>query len=239
VIIAIHQPNYLPWLGYFHKIARADVFVLLDDVQFSKNSYSNRVRVLQDGTPRWLTLPVTAHLGDRIDQVRPADPQWPTRHRDRLFQYYRRAPAFAEMWPRLEAMYADLSTGDLAAINRTLVETVAGWLGLACRFVASSAFDTAGAAGDDRLIRLVRAIDPTATYLSGRGGANYQDETKFSAAGIGFACTDFIHPVYPQQCAPFVPGLSVVDALFHAGCDRVAEWLTAGTSVPAADASRR
>src|SRR3546814_3690829 len=76
MIVAIHQPNYLPWLGYFHKIARADVFVFLDDVQFSKNGYTNRVRILGDGAARWLTIPAAVHLGDPIGAVRPARPDW-------------------------------------------------------------------------------------------------------------------------------------------------------------------
>jgi hypothetical protein len=142
------------------------------------------------------------------------------------------------VWPLLEETYGGLCLGNLAAINRSLVETIAGWLGLGCRFVASSAFDTAGMTGDDRLIGLVKAIDPAGTYLSGRGGANYQDEAKFAAAGLKVVYSQFAHPVYCQQAQSFVSGLSVVDALFHAGRGTVAEWLRAGASVAVSDASR-
>ena len=75
-VVAVHQPNYLPWLGYFYKIACADVFIFLDDVQFSKNSYINRVRILHAQRSHWLTIPVSVTLGDPINRVRPARADW-------------------------------------------------------------------------------------------------------------------------------------------------------------------
>ena len=226
MIVAIHQPNYLPWLGYFHKIARADVFVFLDDVQFSKNGYTNRVRILGDGATRWLTIPAAVHLGDPIGAVRPARPDWRRRHLDTLRHFYNAAPAFGAVWPRIEEIYAGLPDGDLAAINRSLVEAIAGELGFACRFRASSEFETGDTMGDDRLVALVRAIAADGSYLSGAGGAKYQDEAKFAAAGLGFRYADFVHPVYDQGSGTdFIPGLSVIDAIFRLGWAGTAEMI--------------
>ncbi len=227
-IVAIHQPNYLPWLGYFHKIAVADLFVFLDDVQFSKSGYINRVKVMAPGGPKWLTVPVSVHLGDAINAVRPARPGWARAHLDSLHNYYKDAPGFRAVWPRLRGIYAELPASGLAAINKALVEAIAREMKLNCRFVASSTLDAGGGTGDDRLIALMRAVAPDGCYLSGRGGAKYQDPEKFAAAGIGFRYADFSHPVYHQGGADFAPGLSALDAVFQLGWEGAAGLLTAG-----------
>lgn len=216
--VTIHQPNYLPWLGYFGKIAEADVLVFLDDVQFSKNSYTNRVKVMGPSGPCWLSQPVRYNFGDPIDRVAIADAAWPRRHMDKLCNYYRSVRAAKAVLPRLSDLLAGAPQAGLAAVNRHLIEGLAGELGLTCRFVASSELAAPGAS-DDRLIRLVAAVDPTGTYLSGRGGAKYQDPTKFAAAGLGFRYMDFHHPVYDQGGNEFTPGLSVIDAVVRLGWD--------------------
>ncbi len=223
MIVAIHQPNYLPWLGYFHKIAVADVLVFLDDVQFPKNSYTNRVRILADGKARWLTVPVTVHLGEPINRVRPATGDWATRHRDTVFGCYRRARAFREVWPRIEEMLVGAPEADLAAINRYLVEALAAELGLACRFLASSELGIEDQTGDQRLVALVAAVDPSGSYLSGRGGAKYQDEGRFAEAGLGFRYAEFADRSYDQGGEGFVAGLSALDAVMHLGWAGAAE----------------
>lgn len=227
MIVAIHQPNYAPWLGYFHKIARADAFVFLDDAQFSKNSYINRVQIDGGGAPRWLTVPVRVTFGDPINRVMPAEPEWRRRHLDTLRHYYRAAAHFRPMWAALEEIYASLPAGDLAASNRALILAIAERLGLRCRFVLASTISTGGALSDSRLVALVRAVagEGRAVYLSGRGGAAYQDAAKFSEAGIALSYSDFVHPTYAQAGPGFLPGLSVIDALFHAGWDDTARML--------------
>lgn len=214
--VAIHQPNYFPWLGYFAKIAAADAFVFLDDVQYSKNSYINRVKI-RNGAERWLTVPVSAHLGDAIDAVRPAKPSWRRSHADLLANSYRKAAHRSEVLAIVRELLETAPDGSLAAINRFLVERVAALLGLECRFLASSEFDLGECAADDRLVALSARVAPDAFYVSGRGGAKYQDPGKFDAAGLGFGYLEFAHPIYAQGDAEFAPGLSVLDALFHAG----------------------
>ncbi len=217
MIVAIHQPNYLPWLGYFHKIARADLFVFLDDVQFSKNGFCNRVQVLHEGRPRWLTVPVSFRFGDAIDAVRPARPDWPRRHLDSLRGFYGGTPYFRKVMADLETLYRGVPQENLAAANRHLVEGLTERLGLEARFVASSELALGDAKGDERLIRIVERLAPGGVYLSGRGGARYQDETRFAAAGLTLAYTDFVHPRYEQGIDDFVAGLSVIDAAFRLG----------------------
>jgi hypothetical protein len=224
VIVAIHQPNYAPWLGYFAKMARADVFVLLDDAQYSKNSYINRVQIDGGGRPRWLTVPVSYRFGDPINRVRAAAAAWPQAHCETLKTFYGSAPAFAAVWRWLRDTYAHLPESDLAASNAALVAAIAQRLGIRTQLRSASQLDASGAAADDRLIALVRACGPNASYLSGRGGANYQDPAKFAAAGIPLVYSDFAHPTYDQGHS-FLPGLSMLDAVFRLGWERAAELL--------------
>lgn len=225
-VVAIHQPNYLPWLGYFAKIAEADIFVFLDDVQYSKNSYINRVKVLHAGAGRWLTLPVSFSFGDAIDSVSPAQDDWAKRHLDGLKGFYRKAPCFRDVWPDIEALYRDLPPDSLAAINMALIERISDLLALTCQFERSSQMALGDTAGDDRLVRITDALAPGGTYLSGSGGDKYQEEATFAAKGITLAYRAFDHPAYTQAADQSVAGLSVIDAAFHLGWRATAELLT-------------
>jgi hypothetical protein len=217
MIVAIHQPNYLPWFGYFHKIAVSDVFIILDDVQFSKSSYTNRVKILRAGQGRWLTQPVSVHLGDLINHVRPAQANWVSAHLDTLKGAYYRAAAFKEVWPEIQEIYENLPNESIAVINQTLIQRLCGLLNISTPFKRSSDFSIGDTAADDRIIELVTQIAPGGSYLSGHGGASYQDPAKFEMAGISLEYTDFQHPIYRQQEGNFAQGLSVVDAAFHIG----------------------
>ena len=216
-VAAIHQPNYAPWLGYFHKMALADVFVFLDDAQFSKGSYTNRVQIAGHGAPRWLTVPVQHAFGAAINAISPARPDWTRAHLDTLLTAYRDAVYFREAWPDVQALYEDLPSESLAAVNGALVARLAKGLGIETRTVTASSLDIGTATGDDRLIAICKQLGTDVTYLSGRGGAKYQDEAKFPASGISLQYTNFEQRSYPQGGAAFVAGLSVLDAIFHVG----------------------
>ncbi|MDA0786591.1 MAG: WbqC family protein [Proteobacteria bacterium] len=215
--VAIHQPNYLPWLGYFHKIRHCDVFVFLDDVQYSKNSYINRVQILNQRQAKFLTVPVSYEFGASINAVSPAQLDWPKRHLDTLKGFYRKAPCFSDIWPDIETILSSTPQSDLATSNRYLVESIASKLGFACDFRQSSELETGDKTGDDRLIEIVSGLAPGGRYLSGKGGASYQDGVKFRDAGLELHYADFDHPTYPQSSRAFVEGLSVLDAAFSVG----------------------
>jgi hypothetical protein len=215
-LVAIHQPNYLPWLGYFHKIATADIFVFLDDVQYSKGSYTNRVAILERQQSSWLSVPVRVSLGQSINQIELAKDTWRQSHADRLFGAYRKAPAFAGVWEEVRQMLIDGSGDDLAASNINLTKTIATRLGLDCLYVRSSELQLK-ATSDERLVEILSVLAPTGTYLSGKGAAKYQDPKKFERAGLGFRYSAFAQEPYSQDTAQFVPGLSILDAVFHLG----------------------
>lgn len=218
--VAIHQPNYAPWLGYFAKMASANVFVFLNDVQYSKNGYINRVQIDARGIAKWLTVPVSYDFGNSIDCVQVADSQWRRAHLDTLKTHYGDAPAFAEIFSWLCDIYGRLPQDNLADLNRGLIQALAGRLELACSFRLASKFKTADLSGDDRLIAIAKAIDPAVIYLSGKGGASYQNHEKFARAGLRLTYSEFTHPVYDQGHESFIAGLSVLDALFRVGFER-------------------
>ena len=230
-VIAIHQPNYLPWLGYFNKIARADCFVFLDNVQFTKGGYTNRVQILSPKGPRWLTIPVNVHLGDPIDTVTPSSSSWSQSHLDSLYAAYHGAPAFKSVWQEVRDMILSTSGSNLAVLNIALIKALCARLHISSAFRCASELSLSAQA-DDRLVEIVSKVAPGGKYLSGKGGAKYQDPAKFGSAGLGFEYLGFLHPEYPQGAhlcrSDFVAGLSVLDAVFHLGWEGTARLVTWG-----------
>lgn len=214
--VAVHQPNYVPWLGFFAKMAQCDVFVLLDDAQFSKNNIINRVRILGAGQPKWMTLPVSAGSGSPISSVTISQKDWRRRHLSLLRNTYGHAAHFGSVWPEIQDWFDAAPEDSLASVNRHFISRLAERLGIFPQVVTSSSLAAAGKA-DDRLIAIVNALAPRGTYVSGRGAASYQDPEKFKAAGIALSYYRFQHPEYDQAQSPFQPGLSTLDALFHLG----------------------
>ena len=193
-VVAVHQPNYAPWLGYFHKIACADHFVFLDNVQFSRLSYTNRVQIAGDGPARWLTQPVRRRFGQPICDAQFADARWPIRHLDALRGAYGRAECFRDVWDAVVSIYESIPAGGLAVTNQFLIESLVRRLGLTCAFCRASDHTAGEIPPDDRIIALVGAVAPGAAYLSGKGGAGYQDPEKFAAAGVPLRYLSFEHP---------------------------------------------
>jgi hypothetical protein len=219
-LVAIHQPNFFPWLGYFNKIARADVFIVLDNVQFAKTggTWSNRVRILLEGRPIWVTLPVERSFqGVRlVREMRVAEGPWRVRLLRTIRGAYRRALYFHEVFPLVEELIGT-PTDMVAEFNLTVVRALTGRLGLdPGKLIVGSTLGVEGG-GTDLLVNAVRAVGGSG-YLCGGGAHGYQDDERFAPAGIGLVQQMFQHPVYPQLGAgEFVPGLSIIDALMNCG----------------------
>ena len=217
--VSIHQPEFLPWLGFIDKLRRCDVMVLLDSVQFEKHYFQNRNRIRTADGWTWLTVPVltTGRSRQRIDDVQiRADVPWPRKHCRALAQHYAGAPFFEDHYPALRDLYEQAGQS-LADFNVTLIRWLAAAFGVRCRIVRSSELDVTG----DRTERLVNICQTLGAdvYLSGVSGLDYLDASRFSAAGIRVEYQDFVHPVYRQRYEPFVPMLSAVDLLFTEGPD--------------------
>lgn len=222
-VVAIHQPNFLPWLGYFDKLARADVFVLLDSVQFPRSGHGewmNRVRLLVQGRPAWATVPilrrgVQAIRDVEIDETQP----WRRKLLRTLETNYGRAPFFEETYAVVNDVL-DLETDNLADLNVHAVERLAAFLGLDdADVLRSSTLDVHGE-GSDLLAEITRAVGGT-VYLSGDGADEYQREESYEDRGLELRYQQFDHPTYGQNAEEFFAGLSVVDALMACGRDGV------------------
>jgi len=221
MLVAIHQPNFFPWLGYFDKIARADVFCWLDDVQFPKTggTWVNRVRLLNGGKPAWVTAPVdrSYHGVRTIAEIRTrSDEPWRERLLKTLRSTYGKAPHFRELLGFLEPLIVN-PCDQIADYNAAVIRELCIALGLgAKRCVRASTLEVDGKASE-RLVKLVRALNGTG-YLCGGGAADYQEDDLFASAGVKVIYQNFSHPRYAQAgTAEFVPGLSILDALMNLG----------------------
>ena len=228
--VACHQPNFLPWLGYFAKMARADVFFLLDDVQFTqghgKHNWTSRVRILAANGPAWLSVPVRRAGEGRqlVSELKSdGDARWLPKMLKTLAGAYGKAPYFGEVFPPI-AEILTLHAGNLCGTNIALIERIRAMLGLETRLRKSSEFAVAGM-GNQRLINLV-AAEGGNIYLSGDGADDYQVAAEFQAAGIKLQKMGFEHPRYPQRHgAEFTAGLSILDALCNVGAAATREML--------------
>ena len=215
---AIHQPQFMPWLGYLDKIVRCDKFVFLDDVQFKKNEFQNRNRILVSGQAHWMTVPVGFRFGDTLARVAVvSDSKWRAKLLRTLDQNYRKAPGFASHFPG----FADLlgrAWPNLAELNMATVRWLLEAFGIEADLCRSSEFEGLSTDPTRRLVDLCLRVGADA-YLSGSGGRQYLDSRQFEDAGIALELQDFAHPVYPQVngSGEFVSYLSALDALFQVG----------------------
>jgi len=213
--VAIHQPNYAPWIGYFAKMAIVDTFVFLDDCQMPiGRSYVSRVQVMGRDDAEWMTAPIRREQGQRIRMVRFADRMWAKKHLGTLRANYARSLFYDEVIDLLRPIYED--PGEfLADFNVRIIRALAGYLGLFPRFYLESEF-SGGGVGTRRLIELVRCFKGT-TYVSGSGGTKYQNPDAFLGSDIALEIRRYRPVNYTQPYGEFVPGLSVLDAVFHLG----------------------
>lgn len=217
--VAIHQPQYLPWLGYFDKMDQVDSFVLLDDVQFKKNEWQNRNRIKTAAGWQWLTVPVLHHSSQRISEVKinPTVP-WARKHLQALVSNYASAPFFDVHRPFFEDVYAR-EWNSLLELNLATISYLVEALAIRTKLVLASSLPLpAGVEATDRLVAICQALEAD-MYLSGAGGRGYLDLTRFDEVGIRVCFQAFQTRPYPQCFGVFIPDLSIVDLLFNCNGD--------------------
>lgn len=216
--LVVLQPGYLPWLGFFDQMRRADVFVYYDDVQFDKNGWRNRNRVKSPaGQYHWLTVPViqSGRSEQRIDEVEIDNrAAWPRKHLGTIAQFYGAAPHRRRYLPQLEELLTR-PWESLVELDIATTALLCEWLGLACSPIRSSELDVSGDP-TGRLVGLCRHFGAD-RYLSGSSGRDYLDVPAFEHEGVDVVWQDYHHPEYPQLHGEFLPYLSVLDLLLNCG----------------------
>jgi hypothetical protein len=219
-VVAIHQPNYIPWPGYFHKLANCDVFVYLDAVQYPRGqSFAARNRIKTPNGVVFRTIPVSVPKGQEGKasylEVEFAEERWRDKHLKTVEQSYKRAPHFEEVF---ELYRGGLERGQtLVDLNVGLIEAVAGYLGIETRRARLS--ETLESFGEktELIVDVCRAVGADA-YLSGSGGGReYTDEELLNEHGIELRYDEYEYPEHPQLWDGFEPNLSVLDLLFNCG----------------------
>jgi hypothetical protein len=218
MIVSINQPAYLPWLGYFHRIAVSDLHIVLDHVQFEKNSFVNRNKVRTTNGSTWLTVPVRTkgRFGELpIDELEIDSSQaWAQKHWQTIRQNYSKCAGFAEhskffdqvysrSWPRLSELITEINGYLLRAF------------GIKTPLRHSSEMAPTGAK-TDLIVGLCKSAGAS-VYLSGPLGRSYLAEERFAQAGIELRYHDYVHPTYPQRPAGFEPCMSAIDLLLNCG----------------------
>ena len=229
-LVAIHQPNFFPWLGWFDKVRRADVFILLDDAQFPKKggTWTNRVKVLTaDGGEQWMTAPIVRsyHGTRQVREIELDDTKdWRGKVASTLAAVYSQAPGYAEVGPIINELL-DSQESLLSRFNVNAIQRLLDLLGIRETEVLPASQLGVAATSTERLIELTKAVGGT-SYLAGGGADGYQNDDAFAAAGIGLRKQAFVPPTYRQGTPAPVLGLSVIDALMHCGVTGTANLLT-------------
>jgi len=221
-VVSIHQPEHLPWLGYFHKMAACDLYVILDSVQFEKHYFQNRNKIKDANSPAgwtWITVPVrTRQRSDQLicevtiqNEIR----TWRSKSFRTIQQNYGRAPHFGSMQPFLQETYEERSWDRLIDLNLHLIEYFRKVLEIQTPTIRSSELGIK-TSRTQLLLDICRATEAS-TYLSGPSGRDYLEVEQFRRAGINVVFHEFVHPVYDQGGDRFISHLSTIDLVANYG----------------------
>ena len=214
--VAVLQSNYVPWRGYFDLIHDVDVFIFYDEVQYTKNDWRNRNRIVTPNGPQWLTVPVFGSTGKSIREVEIVPGRWGEKHYQALRTNYGKAPFFEMYRPWLEEVYRQ-DWRSLSALNQALIQKIArDFLGIRTQFRQSSDFLSQGKRSE-KLLSLLKSSGAS-TYVSGPAARSYLELSAFRDAGIEVVWKDYAgYPAYPQRSDEFYPAVSILDLLLNVG----------------------
>ncbi len=221
MIITIHQPEHLPWLGLFNKMAKAQRYVILDSVQYEKNYFQNRNRILGTNGVQWISIPVSnkGHMDGSIATTRIADDpknsKWREKYLQTIRQSYGKYPYFNTVYPLLEKCIL-LDTDLFWEINIAIIRTFNEQLDIHPEYLRSSELGVDGLKSD--LILDICKKAGADVYIAGPSGRDYLDMDSFRDAGIKVVFNDYHHPVYPQRrTEEFISHLSALDLFMNVG----------------------
>ena len=218
---SVHQPQYIPWLGYFDKIAKSDYFVFLDSVQYKPREFQNRNKIRTKKGSSWLTVPAICK-GKRCQMIRDViidnSQPWQRKHLNSIKESYATSPFFKDYIPFFENVYSR-KWERILDLNVYIIKYILEKIHIRTPVCLESQLGTKNTA-TYRIVEIAKKLNAD-TYLSGIGGKDYLEEEKFADNGIKIIYQNFTHPVYHQQFMPnendFIPYMSILDLLFSEG----------------------
>ncbi len=220
MIVTIHQPEHLPWLGFFNKLSKAELFVILDSVQFEKNYFQNRNRIIGSNGAQYIGIPVNmaGHMDGTIATTEiavNANPTWKRKYLNTIKMSYAKHTFFEEVYPLLEEII-NMDTIYIADINIAIFRKFAEKMGFQPQYIKSSELDISGLKSE-LILNICKCVNAT-TYIAGPSGRDYLDMKSFEDANIDVVFNDYHHPVYPQKkTKEFVPYMSALDLFMNCG----------------------
>jgi len=218
ITAVIHQPDFLSYLGFFHRFLHADKWVILDNVQFvtgTSKSWQNRDKLKTAQGENWITVSVQkAPMGTNINEILLSDNNWRRNNLNLICNSYRKAPYFDEVMPYIEDLYT-YQCSRLMEFNLKTSDKLMELFDIKIETVLASDLHPSGKS-NELLVDILKKANAD-RYLSGVGARAYFDPAPFDNGGIEVIWQDFKHPVYPQMHGEFIPYLSAIDLLFNVG----------------------
>lgn len=214
-IVVIHQPDFIPYLGFFDRLLKADIYVILDTVQFSKR-WTGRDKIKTPNGEQWITVETKkASVDTKINQIYIVDDnKWKKKHLNVIWYNYKKAPYYMEIMPYLEKLYEE-DCKKLVDFNVKSIKMLMDLLDIHIECVMASDINPVGK-NNELNIDIMKKLGYT-KYLSGIGAKDYYVPELYEKEGIEVMWQNFEHPVYKQQYEGFIPYLSSIDLLFNCG----------------------
>lgn len=222
MIISAHQPAYNPWLGYFHKLLISDIFVIMDDVQFEKNSFTNRNKIYckPDGTMLTIPCNMKNHTEKSVKEMEIANDIWKIKHLKSIEQTYSKTPNFNNVFPIIEKTLT-LNSNFLVDFTNQLLLDIINYIGIDTKIVFASALNIASKKLD-YVIELTKKLDGD-VFVFGKLGKDYADVNYLLENSITPIFQDYKHPIYRQKGTEFIPYLGILDLLFYEKKENIIE----------------
>ncbi len=214
--IMIRQPGYMPNIGFFKKIEYSDIFVFLDDTQFSKDSFDNRNKIKTKSNSKWISVPLKRPVfRKKLNQVMISyDTDWIKSHSELIYQNYKDAPYFSSYWNEIKKIL-DQKSNLLIDLNLNLISYFLKILEINTTTIKSSELKITKTK-TQRLVDICAQLNASC-YISGIGGKNYVDESLFKNSDIKLTYENSIHPNYNQIHGNFMKNMSIIDLIFNEG----------------------
>jgi hypothetical protein len=218
--VVIHQPDFLPYLGFFHRLLYADLYVVLDNVQFvsGSNSWHKRDKIKTPQGEKWLTVATKKNRREALisEIILFEDDDFRAKHINLIKDSYKKAGFYSEIMPRIEQLYS-YNCKKMMDFNMKSIEMLLDLFDISIEYIYASGIEAQGK-GNGKIVDILKKTGAT-RYLSGIGARDYYEPAPYCEAGIEVVFQEFEHPVYPQLHGEFIPYLSSIDLLFNCGTE--------------------